>query len=298
MPAFAYLSRFREGQWRAFRRFMLEERRDASTRFAVIDAERQRIGEVQIVYNTTKVDGEVVAVTEKRIGLCITDENSSLAKLVGAYVSMGGNPFDISMFLAPDSDLGLGQDPTEPSTEGRQRTQPGGGILHSSDIKYTYDQSVNDGDTNLKKYRASRSGGKKTDAKQNEIATIMARGRKWISKEIYWKRTRIEEQIIKLCDLREQLEQEIEEIVWAMGVDISADLDYDPDRFNDSLTAAAIAYFFDSSFRIPSDDPAEIGRVEYDNGADSGQPGAVNLPVLAGYENLVSDDVDEDNTAF
>jgi hypothetical protein len=309
MPAFAYKSKFREGQWRCFRRFMLEERRDASARYQVIAAERERIGEVRILYDTEKdSEGKVVAVFERRVGIAVEPRDSSLAKLLAAYVSLGGNPFDISMFLSPDSDVGVGEEEDDNSTglgqtlgifagtTERVIVQPGGGILHPNNIKYTYDQSVNDGDTNLKKYRTSRIGGKRYTAKEGEIADIMERARGWISKEIHFKRTRIEEQILKLCDLREQLDQEVEDLVWATYGEVSADESYDPSRFNDSLTAGNIAYFFDSTFRVP--DTKEIGRVPYDNTADSGKPGSVNLPVLAGFDSLVSDDDDEDNTGF
>ena len=288
MPAFAYLSRFREGQWRSFRRFLLEERRDASARFDVINAERIRIGEINIIYAKTP-NGENGEVTESRVGMSIEPADSSLAKLVGAYVSLGGNPFDISMFLTPNSDL-------SDETKGRVFTQPGGGILHGQNIKYAYDQSVNDGDTNLKKYKTSRSGGRKNTAKQHEIATIMGHGRAWVSKEIRWKRTRLEELIIKLCDLREQLDEEVEQMIWATRGDMQADQSYDEVRFNDSLTAGNIAYFFDSTFRVPS--KTDVGRVEYNNEADVGEAGSVNLPVLSGFDGLISDDDDEDNTAF
>jgi hypothetical protein len=293
MPAFAYKSKFREGQWRSFRRFMLEERRDASARYQVIAAERERIGDVRIIYEAIEdSDGKVVDVTERRVGISVEPKDSSLAKLLAVYVSLGGNPFDISMFLAPDSDVGVGEE----EDDDRVVSQPGGGILHPNNIKYTYDQGVTDGDTNLKKYRPSRIGGKHNTAKEGEIADIMERARGWISKEIHWKRTRIEEQIIKLCDLREQLDQEVEDLVWATYGEVSADEGYDPSRYNDSLTAGNIAYFFDSTFRVP--DPNDIGKVPYDNTASSGQPGAVNLPVLAGFEALISDDDDEDNTAL
>lgn len=269
---------------------MLQERRDATLRFNVIDAERERIGDVSLLYEVQTDDEGNSFVSERRVGISIEPADSSLAKLVAAYVSLGGNPFDISMFLSPDSDLGFEDD------ENRVPTQPGGGILHGNNVKYAFDQGVNDGDTNLKKYRGSRSGGKKNAAKQHEVAAIMGRARGWISQEIRYKRTRIEERIIKLCDLREQLDQEVEDLVWATSGDMLSDRTYDPVRYTDGLTAGNIAYFFDSTFRIP--DATDIGRVEYNNDADAGTPGAVNLPVLGGFEGLMSDDDDEDNTAL
>jgi hypothetical protein len=284
---------------------MLEERRDTDARFQVIDAERERIGEVLICYATERDADGSFFVSERRVGLAIDPENSSLAKLVSAYVALGGNPFDISMFLSPDSDLEVGDE--------RTGTQPGGGVLHLKNIKYSYDQSVYDGDANLLKYQSSRSGGKRHTEKAHEVAAIMDRARGWISQEIRWKRTRIEEQIIKLCDLREQLDQEVADMVWATaGATSSSDEPYDTKRFNDSLTAGNIAYFFDSTFRIPGSyvddfaratgspnpDPDEATRVTYDDQAQSGAPGAVNLEVLGGFAELMNDDDNEDNTAL
>ena len=63
--------------------------------------------------------------SEKRIGLEIS-ANSSLCKLLQAYVMKGGNPFDISMFLIPDSyTLVEDADGEEQISE----TQPYSGIL-------------------------------------------------------------------------------------------------------------------------------------------------------------------------
>ena len=285
MPSFTFSSRMREGQWRAFRKFMLEERRDAAMRVQAIEAEQDRIGQISIKYAKNE-DGEV---TELRQKLRVTPEGSSLCKLVQAYAALGGNPFDISMFLTPDSSVAL-------TDEEVIQTVPGGGVLVTQDITYNFDQGVSDGDTNLKKYRASRMGGKHYAQQEAKILGISQRGRRWISKEIWWKRTRIEEQIIKLMDLYEQLEQEKEDLIWATRGECGGDTGWDEDRYNESLTAANIAYFFDSTFRIP--DTTDVGKVEYNNDAEEGEPGAVNIEVLGGYQSLMSDDDDEENTAM
>jgi hypothetical protein len=282
MPSFAFSSRFRENQWRDFRRFMLEERRDATSRFLVIDAERQRIGNVNILYELTDTGA-----TEKRVGISVSPPESSLAKLLMAYVALGGNPFDISMFLSPDRSVEI---------DGETVNDQPAGVIHTLDIKYSYDQGVADGDTNLVKFKGSRMGGGRIAAKEFEILAITSHARKWIQKEIHFKRTRIEEQIIKLCDLREQLDQEVGDLLWATYGDMQADQDYDTERYNDSLTAGAIAYFFDSIFRVP--DKAEIGKVSYDDTADSGKDGSANTDVLGGFPSLMSDDDSEDNTAL
>ena len=283
---FTFSSRFREGQWRAFRKFMLNERRDASSRFAVIEQERTRIGEVRVIYYTAD-DGTV---SEKRMGVCVDPADSSLAKLMAAYTSLGGNPFNISMFVGPDRSLDLlGDGEIVPEV-------PGGGILHPNDIKYSYDQGVTGNDTSFLKYNASRRGGSKLGQKEAEIHDVLERGRGWVSQEIHFKRTRLEELIIKLCDLREQLDEEVDELVWAMGGNLPAGPEYTTDRFTNSTTAAGVAYFFDSTFRTP--DTSEPSRVPYDNEAAEGDAGSVNQDALSGYDSLMSDDDDEDNTAL
>jgi len=284
VPSFTWTSRFRETQWRAFRKFMLEERRDASSRFAVIDAERQRIGSVWILWHRDD-NGKV---TEKRDGIAVTPPDSSLAKLLAAYTALGGNPFDISMFMGPERTVDLDGVVTQ--------TQPGGGVVHPQDIKYSYDAGVTDGDTNLAKYRYSRVGGRGVTAKDGEILGIVQRSRKWINKEIEFKRNRLEERIIKLMDLREQLDEEVSDLVWATYGDTFRDQTYESDRFNDSLTAAGIAYFFDSTFRIPNaTDPTSVTQNDQ---AEKGEPGSSNLAALAGYTGLQDDLPEEENSAL
>ena len=77
MPSFTFSSRMREGQWRAFRRFMLEERRDAAMRVQAIEAEQDRIGQITIRY-AKNADGEV---TERR------------QKLIEEYEDAFNNPY-------------------------------------------------------------------------------------------------------------------------------------------------------------------------------------------------------------
>lgn len=280
MPSFAWSSRFREGQWRTFRRFMLEERRDATSRFMVIDAERERIGDVRILYDLDSNGSP----TERRIGISVT-EGSTLLKLMSAYTSLGGNPLDVSMFTGPDRSVITDQ--------GTVSIEPG--ILHQNSIIYAYDQGASDGDTNLVKYRGSRRGGNRLVEKEPEILGIVARGRKWIQKEIHYKRTRLEELIIKMVDLREQLDEEVSDLLWATYGDMMGGV-YDPAQYNDSLTVANIAYFFDSTFRTP--DPSNPGRVPIDNEAGVGEAGSINNPVLSGYDSLMLDEDEESDTSF
>jgi len=282
MASFSWVSRFREGSWLAFRKFMLEERQDVSSRFSVIDAERERIGEVRVLYKKDE-SGEV---TEERAGISVEPDNSSIAKLLQAYCALGGNPFDISMFLRPTNPIVFG--------EKTFTSQPGGGVAFMTQTSDAYDQASKDGDPNLLKYKTSRVGGKVTLETESTTAAIIQRGRKWVSKEIMNKRVRLEERIIKLCDLREQLDEEVEDMVWAMYGDMQADESFDEKRFNLDLTAARIAYRFDSTFRIPEDDYT----VNFDKEAEADTPGAPNLEALGGYPNLISDAEEEKNTAL
>lgn len=285
MPSFTWSSRFREGQWRVFRKFLLEERRDAGPRFRVIDAERRRIGNLKILFVKDDTTGSI---SEKRAGLSVS-EGSSLEKLLSAYVALGGNPFDISMFLSPGGNMSIdGEVVTE--------APDSGAVLHSQNIKYSYDQGVGDGDANLLKFKSSRMGGKKVAIKEFQILNITSHAKKWISKEIFFKRTRLEENIIKLCDLREQLDEEVEELVWATRGEFSSNQIYDPELYTESLTAASICYFLDTIFRVP--DTTDPTSVTVDNTASSGDPGSPNLEVLAGFEALMSDEDEEDNTAL
>lgn len=284
MPSFSTSTRFREGQWRALRKFVLEERRDATPRVQVILAELQRIGEVRILWDEDE-DG---VVSEKRVGLFVDPPESSLGKLVSAYVSLGGNPFDISMFMKPDSTIEMADIPV--------RTQPSGGLAHSLDIQYSYDQGATAGDPNLLKFKSSRYGGIGASVKQAEILGLITRARKWVSKEISYKRTRLEERILKLMDLREQLEEEISDILWATGGHVSADVAYDSSMYNDNLTVAKIVYFFDTRFRNP--DPADPYRVPVDDTSEAGAAGSLNTTGLAVYNSLVEDEDEEENTAL
>jgi len=282
MAVFSWSSRFREGQWRAFRRFMLEERRDVAARFQVIDAELQRIGEIQVLFERDEAGNT----TEKRKGIVVEPADSSLGKLLLAYTSLGGNPLDISLFLTPERAIEIDGEYIP--------TMPGGGQLYQKNIRYSYDQGVQDGDASLQKYRPSRMGGKGIAIREKDISVYVGVGRRWISQAMRTKRTRLEERIIKLMDLREQLEQEVQDMIGATGFSLGSN--FSTDEYNPSLTAASIAYFFDSTFRVPdSDDPTSI---PVDDTADAGQSGSLNTSVLAGYDSLMVDEDEEENTAL
>lgn len=285
MPSFSWSSRFREGQWRALRKFVLEERRDAASRIAVIQAELDRIGEIYIGWGSDEEGNK----TEERQAFVVTPSTSSLGKLVQAYTAMGGNPFDISAFVGPGNNL-----VTDEGSGAYISAVPHGGLLIMEDMSYSPGNGAQDGDGNFLKFKASRRGGRVNDTQEDVLWSNVYRLRKWVSKEINYKRNRLEEQIIKLCDLREQLEGELDDIAWAMAGDLPSSLDYAEDRFNDKLSAGFIAYTFDSIFRVPAADYSVVP----DDDAESGEPGSLNLDNLAQYPTLLTDEADEKNTAL
>jgi hypothetical protein len=283
MPAFSWSSRFREGQWRSLRKFALEERRDASARYQVIEAERQRIGSIFILWEKD----EQGTPTERRRGFSL-DEGTSLAKLVQVYVALGGNPFDISMFIGPETSSLSGDIVT--------RNVPYGGVLTMQEMKYAYDQGSVDRDGNFLKFRYSRYGGPIQGRNEAQVADLIERLKKPFLKEIHYKRTRIEEQIIKLCDLREQLDQEVEDLVWSTYGDLSADISWQDERYSRGSTAASIVYTLDSIFRVP--DPADPGRVPLDPAAEAGQPGSFNTRELGEFPTLMLDLPEEEDSSL
>lgn len=279
MPSFSWTGYFREGQWRALRKFILEERQDSAKRVLAITSELKRIGSVRITY-AKNADG--TQTTETRTGFKV-DEGSSLEKLLSAYVALGGNPYDISMFLTPENAIPV------KDAEGLS-PQPGGGVATSEGLSYTYTGGMTAADTNLNKYKPSRAGGARK-LPEAQVGGLINRGRQWVHQEIQFKRNALEARIIKLCDLREQLLQELEDIAWAMfGENVESVL-YSSDRYDDSQTVAGIVFTFDSIFRIPSED----GRVEVltlPEGVvvSEATPGLPNNSKLAVFPNLITDD--------
>jgi len=279
MPSFSWSTRFREGQWRAFRKFALEERQDAEARVAVINAEMDRIGNVLIGWERD----ENGVPTERRTAFRV-DPGTSLGKLTQAYVALGGNPFDISAFAGPDSGAQLG--------DREILTTPHGGLVSRMGLSYALDSGAGSRDVTFLKYRESRFGGPRVSPSEGDVLDRMSRARKWISQEIRHKRNRLEERIIKLCDLREQLEEELEDIAWAMDGAVPG-VDYNPDRFNSSLSMGYIAYYFDGIFRVQDEDRS----VPVNDDAEEGQPGAVNIAALGDYPTLLSDLPEEEGSA-
>jgi len=195
--SFRWRALFRRGSWIAFRKFILEEHRDIEKRIAEIDRKVSAIGTVKVFYEKDN-DGTV---TQKRRGIYVK-ENTSLHKLCMAYVIQGGNVLDISMFLDPNSSK------IDSNTGEVQSTQPLDGRI--SPLSGQPNQEVFTGGwVGLDKHYWWKVGRAElpSDPKRN-VETIIRDLRRGFEKEIKVKRNRIEEKIIKLCDLREQLLQE------------------------------------------------------------------------------------------
>jgi len=247
---------FREGQWRVFRAFILRERRSVGQREEAIQAQLARIGKLRVLYGT---DATTEEVTEQRIGLVLEgNENSSLAKLVQAYVALGGNPFDVSMFLYSNDE-----------------ECPGLGFAYPLGMQYSLQSTEADLDSNIQKFKPSVVGGARTlDAEK--IAKNMDIARRFVTQEMYYKRIRLEERIIKLSDLAEQLEQEIVAMTNAtMGEGMKAS--WSSDLYQESHSVPALVFLFDSSFRVAEED----GTVPVD-----AKP---NIDVLGGLPMLLTD---------
>lgn len=254
--SFGWLGVFREGQWRAFRRFVLHEKRDAPKRIAVINAELERIGQIALIYEQVETSEGVFESTEARRGVLVTP-NSSLEKLLQVYVAHGGNPFDISMFLRPDETLVL-----ELETETEEvRTSPHQGVAAPRSVDNAEIGAFDGGYLPLAKYLPTRLGSRAVVwDKALPIAEAVDGARKWIRQEIREKRHRLEQRIIKLCDLREQLLIERDEwIEQAIGGTISG-VRFREDYHTQSRRVQSLISVLDQQFYGED----ESGRLSFD----------------------------------
>ena len=200
--SFGWLTMARRSSWIAFRKFVLEEKRDLDARISEIDSELDKIGTLFVEYQKTV---ETKKPTQKRKRFYVT-KGSSLEKLVKIYIATGGNPLDISMFISPKS---LEVVKHDDGGEYYEFTAMGGVVAPLSGspdemvytggwLNWNKDPKWNIGNADLPM------------AKQLWTMHTVKKSREWVEKEIQTKRNKIEEKIIKLCDLYEQLEQEKE----------------------------------------------------------------------------------------
>lgn len=241
MPSFSKMGVWNTGYFRAYSSWLLRNRREISKRVGVINAEIERIGDVTVVYAEERLPDGSVRRTEERVGFRVTP-GSSLGKLVRAYVANGGDPWNISSFLKPDSTEVVGLDengqpvvverypyggvaapmsanPNEPLAEGGSSgftSHPGGFIRMDG-------------------YYPARQGGRTDPGAYSHDAVVrhMHHMREWAKQDIDERLRRIEWQIVKLCDLREQLVKERDEVlVQAFGGALTGVPALDPERFD------------------------------------------------------------------
>jgi len=240
---------FREGQWLELRSFLLKQRENVDSRVTYINRELKKIGDVSVLYEREDPNDNTSKITEKRKGI-IVEKNSSLGKLMKAYVARGGNPFDISMFLKPDSYI-IKEVEEGPPQE--IETQPYGGLVFPKSDEKFFAIVSEAGLLPIWKDPYRKLGEKKNiwDEKfsPEEVLLRMKEARGWVTKEIRELRNNMEAKIIKLCDLKEQLLLEKKEIlVGAVGGFSSSDLDLDLDNFLLDRHLSQIIHYFDSQF--------------------------------------------------
>lgn len=194
--SFRWITMVRRGSWQAFRKFALEEHQDFDRRTNEIDRQVALIGKISVFYKT---DTETQEVTQIREAIYV-EEGTSIHKLCMAYVAHGGNILDISMFLDPSLTYQRGEE--------LKHQHPLGGVI--SPLSGSAGETTFSGNwVGLDKHYYWKVGKAEIPAPVlRKTGSRIQRVRLSIEKEIQAKRNRIEEKIIKLCDLREQLLKE------------------------------------------------------------------------------------------
>ena len=321
--SFGWNCMFRRGQWLEFRRFVLLQRQNVGYRINYITKEISRIGEIRITYEKVG-EGEDQVCTEKRVGLKV-DVNSALGKLLKAYIAQGGNPFDISMFLRPDSydwverefEGGEGR-PVVTDSQGKVQNvyknynQPYGGVLYPRTATAEESEQINtSGWLPLLKYPGWRLGGsnKSIYPRADEIGGVISHARKWATQEISHLRNNLEARIIKLCDLREQLLIERDDLLFNALSGTTANLaPYDPNKQLDEVHLSHIVTNIDLNF-FEAKDQEQLDQIEGPPAQNAVDRVASSVPDFSKprdrgpepYYKSLLDDVEtgeEDNTAL
>jgi len=319
MP-FNWSGTMREAQWRCFRNWSLRERASVGPRLKVINAELAKIGHITVKYRAvmehvqtpTGATTDIQTVTEQRDAFFVS-QGSSLEKLVQAYIAAGGNPMSISLWLQPDrAQFTTQQDPNEDDKDnskepfsniGPQSTpaaQPYRGVVapDSTDSYGAGGQYLGGIPTLLRNiqrivgrfFPESESGAK--------IAIRMDHSRRWVVKEIA-ELGILENRIIKLMDLREQLQHERDTIIQqAVGGSVP-DLPLPPDgnRFARNLHLTQIVTEMDRTFYKTNAD-GEIDFKEINLRDDDGSdPNKVSPTGISFYDTLTPNPVGTDDFA-
>lgn len=255
--SFGWTGQFRQGAWRDFRYFTLHQRRDVLARLTTINAELNRIGSIRILYARRNPDDQNSPMSEARVGLDVTP-GTSLAKLLQAYIANGGNPFDVSMFLSPDAFEYVEPDPEvsggspgsgEEALPVLRETQPYGGNAWSETADPIIGGLYTGGWLPLWRYPPRRLGTNRSYATEvSDITRDIHAMRGWVTKEIRTLRNDLEARILKLCDLREQLMQEANELIPQAVGGVIPGVNYGANQHAVSHHVSSITDAFDSVF--------------------------------------------------
>jgi len=282
MGFWAFGASFRRTQWVTCRAFALEGRRQLSSRERAIRSQIERIGEVNLFWNKD----EAGHATNQRRLLSVSSNQSAIGKLMLAYVSLGGNPFDISMFLNPRTGLST-------KDELIVRNQPGGGLVSLETGTFAwgpFDASKpQQGDSTVDLYKWGRKGGPSAPEDPGDVTT-MHRLRAPYKQELAYRFTDLERRILKQCDLVEQLQEELEWLSQAGGQATAVgNLPFSEVLFDPTATTAQLVARMDSIFfTMDEDDSTNIVTANEDS---------VNTEGLAFHPTLLDDaDGEGDNS--
>ncbi|NBY13163.1 MAG: hypothetical protein EBQ76_00010, partial [Betaproteobacteria bacterium] len=132
----------------------------------------------------------------------------------------------------------------------------------------------------MQTYNLSARKGGRNNLEDTDMVLFMSQSRRWVRQEIAYKRDNIEARIIKLCDLREQLEAELDDLMRAAGDALTGMPEtFNPERYDPVLTVAQSVAIIDSIWY----DVAEDGTADFASESDN----------LGAYPNLISDLDDE-----
>ena len=262
--SFNFVGAFRVGSYKVFRRFVAHELRDVDSRLDVIEAELERIGNIEIIWKKTQDDTFVIPlnmdedpeieqvpverVSEQRIGLIVDGPLTTIGKLTQAYIAQGGNPFDISMFLDPVEGIGVEDETTTEAAFKIVWKHPSGGVAHPRTREDIGGGSFQDDGGKLsinKDVRLRLGDGISWDKAEEYTGHYIAKAREWITQEVREKRNDLEWRIIKQMDLREQLRTERDHLIYRAANGVFAETTLDTQSHDLSLSVPAILHHID-----------------------------------------------------
>jgi hypothetical protein len=206
-------------QWLHIRKWALESRKDIERKRSAIAAELARIGEIKVRYNRPGGGNA----TEQRVGI---QASGTLLKLCQAYIAHGGNPFDISLFLYPNSAETIEfADPDDLENDHMVSIVPAGGVAFPSSSEKVGSPGALGGGQHMggnipllnyppnRTYEKTHMVDDATAGVWNMLEYVLRDSKVELRETLQ----NIEWNIVKLCDLREQLENEVIDMNRAWG---------------------------------------------------------------------------------